>query len=57
MLRIRKLLPIECCRLMGADDSVDQKLKQAGLSDAQRYHCYGDGLIVNIVEKIFERLK
>lgn len=57
MLKIRKLTPLECCRLMGADDSVDQKLKAAGLSDSQRYHIYGDGLVVNIPQKIFERMK
>jgi len=57
MLRIRKLTPLECCRLMGADDSVDQKLKDVGLSDAQRYHIYGDGLVASIPQKIFERLK
>ena len=57
MLKIRKLTPLECCRLMGADDSVDAKLKAAGLSDSQRYHIYGDGLVVNIPQKIFERMK
>lgn len=56
-LRIRKLTPLECCRLMGADDSVDQKLKEAGLSDTQRYHIYGDGLVVAIPQKIFEKMK
>lgn len=57
MLKIRKLTPLECCRLMGADDSVDEKLKKAGLSDSQRYHIYGDALVVNIPQKIFERMK
>lgn len=57
MLKIRKLTPLECCRLMGADDSVDEKLKAAGLSDSQLYHIYGDGLVVNIPQKIFERMK
>ena len=57
MLKIRKLTPLECCRLMGADDSVDEKLKKAGLSDSQRYHIYGDGLVTTIPQKIFERMK
>ena len=57
MLKIRKLTPLECCRLMGADDSVDEKLKAAGLSDSRRYYIYGDGLVTTIPQKIFERMK
>ena len=55
-LRIRKLSPLECCRLMGADDLVCERLKSAGLSDAQIYHIMGDGLIVQIPQKIIEEM-
>lgn len=56
-LRIRKLTPLECFRLMGAEDQVVEKLKARGLSDSQLYHIAGDGLVVAIPQKIFERMK
>lgn len=56
-LKIRKLTPLECFRLMGADDQVVEKLKARGLSDSQLFHIAGDGLVVNIPQKIFERMK
>ena len=56
-LRIRKLTPLECFRLMGADDHVVEKLKERGLSDSQLYHISGDGLVTAIPQKIFERMK
>jgi len=55
-LRIRKLTPLECCRLMDLPDDVDYKLKNAGISDAQRYHIYGDGLVCKIPELIVKEL-
>lgn len=54
-LRIRKLTPRECSRLMGLPDYVDTRL--SGLSEAKRYHIYGDGLVPKIPELIFKELK
>ena len=57
-LEIRKLTPLECCRLMGADDSVFYALRDiAKLSDIQMYHIFGDGLIASIPEKIINKMK
>ena len=36
-LRIRKLTPLECFRLMGYDDSDFYKAKNIGISDTQLY--------------------
>lgn len=46
MLRIRKLTPRECLRLMGFTDDDYQALKDIGLSDSAIYHCAGDSIIV-----------
>ena len=54
--KIRRLTPLECCRLMGLGDEVEEKLKTT-LSETSRYHIYGDGLVVQCVEKIFQQLK
>src|SRR5699024_1478210 len=35
--RIRKLTPLECWRLQGFSDDAHETVKQAGLSDSQRY--------------------
>lgn len=45
MLRIRKLTPKECLRLMGFTDKDYQALKEIGLSDAAIYHVAGDSII------------
>ena len=44
-LRIRKLTPRECMRLMGFTDDDYQALKDIGLSDSAIYHCAGDSII------------
>ena len=50
-LRIRKLTPKECWRLMGFDDEDHDKVKEAGISDAQRYKMAGNSIVVNVIEK------
>lgn len=44
-VRIRKLLPIECFRLMGGKDEDFNKVKAIGVSDSQLYKICGNGLI------------
>lgn len=44
-LRIRKLTPKECLRLMGFTDEDYQALKDIGLSDSAIYHCAGDSIV------------
>ena len=56
-MRIRKLTPLECWRLMGFDDDDDfYKAKNAGISDTQLYRQAGNSIVVNVLEKILECL-
>lgn len=55
-LRIRKLTPRECGRLMGFDDYYIDRIQEAGLSNAAQYHCWGDSIIVAVLENIFKEM-
>ena len=55
-LRIRRLTPRECAALMGFSFEDDDKIKAMNISDTQRYKCYGNGIITNCVELLFEHL-
>ena len=55
-LRIRKLTPKECWRLMGFDDEDHDKVEEAGISNSQRYKMAGNSIVVNVVEKILKNL-
>ena len=52
-LRIRKLTPRECMRLMGVKDSDSCKIKQ---SDASIYHLAGDSIVTTCLMAIFGEL-
>lgn len=54
-LRIRKLTPKECWRLMGFNDEEFEKA-QAVNSNAQLYKQAGNSIVVNVLEKILENL-
>src|SRR5699024_1893439 len=54
--RIRKLTPLECWRLQGFTDEAHEAVKQAGLSDSQRYKQAGNAVTVNVIGAIGERL-
>jgi len=54
--RIRKLTPLECWRLQGFTDEAHEAVKQAGISDSQRYKQAGNAVTVNVIEAIAERL-
>lgn len=55
-LRIRKLTPKECWRLMGFDDEDFEKAAKVN-SNAQLYKQAGNSIVVNVLEIIFENLK
>lgn len=55
-LRIRKLTPLECWRLMGFDDADFYKAKSVGISNTQLYKQAGNSIVVNVLEKIFINL-
>ena len=54
-LRIRKLTPRECFRLMGVKDEDFDKVKK-NQSDASLYHLAGDSIVVNVLMSIFKEL-
>lgn len=54
-LRIRKLTPKECFRLMGVKDEDFEKVKK-NQSDSSLYHLAGDSIVVNVLMAIFKEM-
>ena len=54
-LRIRKLTPKECWRLMGFTDEEFEKAQKVN-SNAQLYKQAGNSIVVNVLEEIFKQL-
>ncbi len=54
--RIRRLTPRECWRLQAFEDYLFDRVKAAGISDAQLYRQAGNAVTVNIVYEIGLRL-
>ena len=55
-LRIRKLTPKECFRLMGFDDNDVDKCSNVGMSNTQLYKQAGNSIVVNVLQAIFREL-
>ena len=55
-LRIRKLTPKECFRLMGFDDEDFEKAAKVN-SQTQLYKQAGNSIVVNVLEEIFKELR
>ena len=55
-LRIRKLTPKECWRLMGWKDEQIDKVLASGISNTQMYKQAGNGIVINVLEAIFKNL-
>ena len=55
-LRIRKLTPKECWRLMGFSDEDFEKAANIPTSNTQLYKQAGNSIVVNVLEKIFKNL-
>ena len=55
-LRIRKLTPTECWRLMGWKDDQINKIKASKISNTQMYKQAGNGIVINVLEAIFKQL-
>lgn len=51
-LRIRKLTPTECFRLMAVKDEDSCELEH--LSNSTKYHLAGDSIVVNVLQAIFK---
>ena len=54
-LRIRKLTPLECFRLMGVKDEDYYKVAK-NQSNSSLYHLAGDSIVVNVLMAIFGEL-
>jgi DNA (cytosine-5)-methyltransferase 1 len=54
-LRIRKLTPKECFRLMGVKDEDFEKVAK-NQSDSSLYHLAGDSIVVNVLMAIFKEM-
>ena len=54
-LRIRKLTPKECFRLMGVKDEDYKKIAK-NQSDASQYHLAGDSIVTTVLMGIFGQL-
>ena len=60
-LKIRRLTPTECERLMGLPDDhlkygINEKGEQFEISDSQKYKMAGNGVVVNVVEEIIKNI-
>ena len=55
-IRIRKLTPKECWRLMAFTDKDHDAAETAGVSNSQRYKQAGNSICVNVLEAIFGKL-
>jgi site-specific DNA-cytosine methylase len=55
-IRIRKLTPKECFRLMDVSDEDIEKLLNSGISNSQLYKLAGNSIVVSCMTKIFSQL-
>jgi DNA (cytosine-5)-methyltransferase 1 len=55
-MRIRRLTPLECERLMAYPDNWTAEGTEGKISDTQRYKMCGNGVVSNCVEEIVRRL-
>lgn len=55
-LRIRKLTPKECIRLMGFTDEDYEAMRSIGMTDSAIYHMVGDSIVVTVLISIFSQL-
>ena len=55
-IRIRKLTPTECYKLMGFDAEDCRKCSEGGISNSQLYKQAGNSIVVNVLEAIFSKL-
>ena len=55
-IRIRKLTPTECYKLMGFTAEDCKKCSEGGISNSQLYKQAGNSIVVNVLEAIFSEL-
>lgn len=55
-IKVRKLTPRECFRLMGVDDEDIDKIINDGISDYQMWKLSGNSIVVDCLANIFDNL-
>lgn len=55
LIRIRKLTPKECWRLMGFSDEDFEKAEKVN-SNTQLYKQAGNSIVVNVLEEVFSQM-
>lgn len=55
-MRIRKLTPKECFRLMDVDDKDIEKIQASGLSNSAQYKLAGNSIVVSCMFHLFRKL-
>ena len=55
LIRIRKLTPRECGRLMGVNDTDIDRILDVN-SDTQAYKQFGNSIVVDVMENIFRQM-
>ena len=55
-LKIRKLTPKECVRLMGFENSDYEAMRKIGMTDTNIYRMSGDSIVVTVLISIFSQL-
>ena len=55
-VRLRKLTPRECFRLMGVSEADIDKIQSAGISDSQQYRLAGNSIVVQCMVALFRNL-
>lgn len=55
-VRVRKLSPKECFRLMDVSDTDIEKIQSAGISRTQQYKMAGNSIVVSVLYHIFRTL-
>ena len=55
-IRIRKLTPSECFKLMGFSSEDCKRAADGGISNSQLYKQAGNSIVVDVLEAIFTRL-
>lgn len=55
-LKIRKLTPRECFKLMGVSEEDIDKIQATGISETQQYKMAGNSIVVPVLEGIFREL-
>jgi len=54
--KVRRLIPLECWKLMGFTNEDFQKAKDVGISDSQLYKQAGNSIVTNVLKEIFKNL-